>query len=434
MKTQRHRYLVFSPPFSGHLHPNLGLALHLSIENEVAVVSTPSAEKAIRAAGLRPIIALQTREDEVQAIANPGVRVKNNPYRLYKQLKANLGLMDDLQIETQSILSTEKPDAVIVDFTLPVAGLIAERRSIPWFTTLSAPCAFEGKTGPAAYMGGVYPGSTAFHRLRDYLHRKTVRMFKRLLFVVFRADLKRLGIPSPYYANGNERIYSQLRTFALGMKEIEFDRGCSSNFSLVGPILYTPPVNGISPLFIHGKKHVLITLGTHLQFMKNDVLSLIQASARTLPDVVFHFSYGDAESSLFERKGNVHRYGFISYADHLHRYDAVIHHCGTGIMYECIRHGIPVVSYPVDYDQFDNAVRLKKAGIAVHRVRPDRLTDAIVEALESAAIRAASSRLRQAFSNYNAVHQIQREIEALIASPLTPAEEARKESNRPERV
>jgi UDP:flavonoid glycosyltransferase YjiC (YdhE family) len=50
---------------------------------------------------------------------------------------------------------------------------------------------------------------------------------------------------------------------------------------------------------------------------------------------------------------------------------AVVHHGGAGVMWECLRAGVPQLVLPQDYDQFDHAARLEAAGVGV-RLRAAR--------------------------------------------------------------
>ncbi|NHA00680.1 hypothetical protein G5V59_13445 [Nocardioides sp. W3-2-3] len=60
-----------------------------------------------------------------------------------------------------------------------------------------------------------------------------------------------------------------------------------------------------------------------------------------------------------------------SYARDLPRFDAVVHHGGAGVLGHTLAAGLPAVVWPVDYDQFDHAVRLEDAGVAIRRRRGD---------------------------------------------------------------
>ncbi|HEU4755220.1 MAG TPA: nucleotide disphospho-sugar-binding domain-containing protein, partial [Agromyces sp.] len=87
------------------------------------------------------------------------------------------------------------------------------------------------------------------------------------------------------------------------------------------------------------------------------------------------------------------------------RYDAIVHHGGTGIAQAALAAGLPAVVVPVDYDQPDVAARLVHHELA-ERVHPrvlragragaDQLAAAVRRALApSAARRAALDRFRE---------------------------------------
>lgn len=118
------------------------------------------------------------------------------------------------------------------------------------------------------------------------------------------------------------------------------------------------------PRFIDGRRHVLVTLGTHLQWVKQRMDADLSALAPQFPDVVFHFSAGDTALPPQPAQGNYHCLPYVDYAQHLHRYALVVHHGGAGILYACLAAGLPSIVYPLDYDQFDHAARLQAAGAA----------------------------------------------------------------------
>ena len=122
---KRKKVILIGPPFSGHLHPLLGIGLGISGVADVTVLSTPKGVEAAKASGLAAREIMAEHEHIVLGVSEPGHVVKNNPLRLYGQLKDNVGLMAQLQAELKVIFLAEKPDLVIVDFVVPVAGLTA---------------------------------------------------------------------------------------------------------------------------------------------------------------------------------------------------------------------------------------------------------------------------------------------------------------------
>ncbi len=402
------KVLLFSPPFSGHLHPVLGLGQHLQKNFELSIVSTSSAMKSIETSGLKGICLLQGKDSFIDEIANPEVQVKNNPFLLYSQLKRNISLLHTMKKETENLYKKERPDIVITDGVLPVPGILAESLNIPWFSILASPCVFESFSGVNAYMGGVKPDNTLKGKLRDYIHRIMIKSFKKSMFFLFRNEIRKLGLKNVYREDGSEAVYSHRKVFAMAIPELEFERKTAPALTLTGPILYTPPFNSEPPLFETGKKHILITIGTHLWFEKDILKEEIRKTALQLNDFVFHFSYGDKNGKIREIQKNFHAYSFVSYEDHLSKYDLVLHHCGAGIMYECLRNAIPSIAYPLDYDQFDNAARLESAGACTVIKNTKKLREVILNSFENENIKKSCLYLQGVLKKYSAVQTIEK--------------------------
>lgn len=381
----RKKVFLIGPPFSGHLHPLLGIGERLSEQADVTVLSTPGAAKGCRLP-FHPILA--AHEQAVWEIAEPGQAVKGNPLRLYRQLKANMALMAALKEELEGIFRTEQPDLIIADFTVPVAGLTATQLDIPWWTTVASPCVFETPDGPPAYFGGLQPAHTRLQHLQHAVLRFATRQFKRVMGRLFRRELRIIGLPSIYRPDGSEAVYSPKCILALGLPEIEFTRTYPPHFHLIGPVLHTPIDDAPAPHFTtDGRPHILITLGTHLPHAKAKLASVVRDIASRQKDIIFHFTHGNASAQPGAHSDNYHEYAYLSYARHLPRYDLVVHHGGAGVLNHCLLHGKPAVVFPQDFDQFDYAARLVAAGVARRIKYPAELHSAILQTLHDAPLR-----------------------------------------------
>src|SRR5690348_12171887 len=111
---------LVSPPFSGHLHPLLGIGRRLARDGiGVRVISTESARARIIAADLESHVMLAGEDDAVQAIAEPPEGVGSNPFRLNAQFRATLALLGRMRDEMTALYrGAARPDLAIVDFTL----------------------------------------------------------------------------------------------------------------------------------------------------------------------------------------------------------------------------------------------------------------------------------------------------------------------------
>ncbi|MBF0256379.1 MAG: hypothetical protein HQL47_07950 [Gammaproteobacteria bacterium] len=190
-----------------------------------------------------------------------------------------------------------------------------------------------------------------------------MRFFKRVMFWLYRSELSRVGFDRLYREDGSEAAYSADRILALGDQRFEFPRSWPESLRFIGAKLYHPPSpNRVEPEFLPDKRHVLVTLGTHLHWHKDSVARIVREIAERRPELVFHFSDGDMAASAMERLDNFQRLPYIDYGRFLHRYDLVVHHGGAGIMYQCLQLDKPSIVYPIDYDQFDHAARIEYSG------------------------------------------------------------------------
>ena len=366
---------LLAPPFSGHLHPTLGLARALAPEYEVRVLSTQSMQRAIAACGLRGETIL-TAEDEqwMWAIANQPYAVKSHLLRMYRQLQQALQLMARLRAALLQRWTVQRPDLVIVDFTLPPAGLLALELGIPWWTSLPSPCVLEAPDGPPAYLGGLQPARHAPARALHAAARLMVRGVKRGLHAWHRREMAALGLSAIYRSDGSEAMYSPQCILALGVEALEFERQWPAALHFVGPMLCTPPLGHPEPPFQPGRRHLLVTAGTHQDWAKQRLADAACDLAKRHSDWIVHFSDGHAHrQSVQASKGppNFLRLPFVDYERHLARYAMLLHHGGAGVLYHALSAGIPSIVYPLDYDQFDNATRLHAgcAGLRLKRLK-----------------------------------------------------------------
>ena len=212
---------------------------------------------------------------------------------------------------------------------------------------------------------------------------------------------------------------------ALGLEAFELGTGWPAAVRFVGPYLLGPMPEAHPPTFVDGRRHVLVTCGTHLGWAKAEMGRAATALARALPDVEVHLVEGrpgaeagrsrrsmptDDESARrhrTRRPENLTRLAWVDYARHVRRYALVVHHAGAGILYRCLADGVPALAWPRDYDQFDNAARLERAGLARRIDRSDDLVGAAREALADSELAgrcaAMAERLRECGGAVSAV-------------------------------
>lgn len=355
-----------APPFAGHLFALLAIGRRLRDEgHRVRVLTTEAGQAAVAASGLEGWVLLPGRDRDVEAIANPPHRVKSNPFRLADQLERNLRLMRDLQLQLRQLWAGDRPDLLIADSVLPLAGWLAAELGVPWWTSITTPCAIENRRGTPAYLGGWTPRPGFAGAVRDATGRAMVRLFKTLLSWRFRRRFLELGIKGLYRPDGTEAVYSPEKILAFGMREFEFDRDWPEALEFIGYPLGSPDFSHPASAMDASKPHILVSLGTHLPWAKEPALRLIRDLADSLPDVRFHFSLGHSGGRGVRMEGLVEVHDYIPYDERLSRYRAAIIHGGSGVLHACLSHGLPVLVWPHDYDQFDHAARLVDHGLGL---------------------------------------------------------------------
>ena len=378
-----------APPFCGHLHPILGIAQRLSQDYDVRLLTT---ERGLaRAGALDGVALLRGRDEEIERIVAGPRPTRSNPLALHAQLRANLRLMRQFRDEAATLYARRPPDLLIADLTLPVLGPVAQACGVPWWTSHPSPCVVEPWRGEGtpAYLGGLFPRSGTTGRGRDRLGHGVTQLFKRTVHALHRREFTRLGFPGVYRADGTEAVYSPECVLGLSWPGLEFPRRWPPALQLVGPVLYTPPAPERALPFAAGRRHVLVTLGTHLGWLKDRAAAAVARAAALLPEVVFHFSDGcpEGQDGAGADRENFRRVAYVPYDRHLPGYDLVVHHGGSGVLHWCLRHGKPALVFPVDFDQFDYAARLVHAGLARRLPRLADLADAVAVALADEGLR-----------------------------------------------
>ena len=377
---------LIAPPFAGHLFPllDLGQGLQDRGYESIRVITTARRKQAVEACSLEFVEVLAGADAFIDSIANTEQRVGANPFRLYQQFQMNMSLMDRLRNELTTIWNHRRPEVAIIDFTLPIAGILAQQLGIPWWTFSTSPCAIETHFSTPSCLGGWRPQNNVYGKVRDHLGRWTVRSFKRTVGFLFRKPLRRWGISSVYRVDGSETAYSPEWIMGCGLPELEFERDWPASFEFIGPLTSGPPIPFRPPEFEPDIQHVMVSFGTQIPWARRDLRQMISGVAQRMPHILFHVSSGNPGGEECQRFDNVVFVDYFPYDQFLERYSAAIIHGGTGVMYSCIRAGVPILVAPQDFDQFDNAARIVDRNLGVEvslRESPARIAEKLNQIL-----------------------------------------------------
>ena len=373
---------LLAPPLAGHLHPILAIGRALQDIADVEVVSNEAAQSRIRAAGLRGLALVPGADAALRALTDPPYAIGAHPLRLQAQFQQALRLQAAFAAALDARYRVARADLLIADFTLFVAGPVSARHGMPWWTSHPSPCVIEAPGGPPAYMGGWTPGRNAFGRARDACAAQAVQLFKRGVHRLHRGALSELGLDRVYRDDGSEAAYSPDCVLALGLRELEFERRWPESVRFVGPMLWSPPDRGEAPPPVTDQPHVLATLGTHLGWAKDGLAQRLRDIAQRNRQWRMHFSDGRHESEAATMRDALHRHAWVDYPSWIPAMSAVLHHGGAGVMWECLRAGVPALVLPQDYDQFDHAARLEAAGVALRLRHPREIESALRRVLQ----------------------------------------------------
>jgi UDP:flavonoid glycosyltransferase YjiC (YdhE family) len=297
------------------------------------------------------------------------------------QFRGNLRLLGPLSAEIRGVLEAERPDVVVADFTAVVVAKWCETLIVPWITTIPTPLAIETRRGIPTYLGGWLPRAGLTGRLRDAAGRAAVRGFKKAVFASHSRLICPL-LPRLYRGDGSEATYSAQKILGFGLVELEFNHDWPASFEMIGPLygaLEDAPPLALQP----APKHILASLGTHLEWAKDRFVQDITRIAQAFPDWNFVITLGRPERAsdpACQVTRNVVVTPFVPYQRDLSRFDIVVHHGGAGIAYATICAGLPSLVVPHDYDHFDYAARIQFHGLGL---RVARLSDPAVPRLLS---------------------------------------------------
>jgi len=410
---------VVALPLSGHLYPTLNLLAPLlqNPQYEIRLLTGPQKKAVAEAVGFQVLPILEEHVKEFEKAANNKEQL--GIFSAYRQLSASLDLINLVSDQLIQEWTNHRPDIVIVDFITLSGGLVAEQMGIPWITTMATQFAIETTEGPPCFFGGMGTPQNSWQVLEQFVGRKTTRLGKRIVTFLLRDRLRRYHFKL-YNQKGQETIYSPYSILGIGMKEVELKKGFPEHYRWVGPFGASVEAGEDYPLDLSlfaGRKKVLVTCGTQLEWAKENLIYQAKQLAKAHPDCHFFVTRG-VGGEAFQCENlmeNLSVVSYLPYKEYIPQMDYVIHHGGAGIFYQCIIYGKPALILPHDYDQFDYAVRGVEAGVAFSAKRDN--SKAIGQAFEELLAKEnwpELETLRQAAQSYHPTEMLEREIHRLL--------------------
>jgi MGT family glycosyltransferase len=393
------RFLITCWPFTGHILPQLSIAVALRERgHEVAFHTGESARAHVGHAGfeLFPFDAV----DEAAAYADiqrleTGMRNGRPPARLVVRtfrswlVETIPGQVADLR----AVRASWEPDVIVADVAMWGPAVVtweADRIPVALSTIFLGPL-IPGPDAPPWGLG-LAPNRLVAAVLGRVTELAGIGLRRRVDSIRERYGLGPMGTTVNAYS-------ARLPLYLVpSVRELDYGRNdLPPSVHYVGPCIWNPPPRADAWLarVPTSRPWVHVTEGT-LSYAEPFVL---KAAAAGLRDVEVIATSGPQRSLRFETPSNVHLTDWISHAELLPRCAAVVTQGGAGTIITALRAGVPLVVVPTVWDKPDNARRVVEAGAGVRlsprRCTPERLRTAVERVLRDPCYRANARRLAE---------------------------------------
>lgn len=358
--------------------------------HDVEVVTDRAHRAAVESRGLAACTPI-ARYDPVALTTDPRYAEPGlGPYRLFRDIF--VPLVPELFHAVRA--SLERPTTVVLVHPWCHGALYAaESMRVPVASIAMA---------PLTWWSSVDPGFFSPHRPPPSVHRALARGPLRWGFdTFFGRSLARertaLGLPplaEPFFALGREAEVAYGLWSPRFRGPAEDDPRGARICGYLGAARTSEGLAASLEAFLEaGPPPAVVGMGSLLPAMAGDVYVAARDAARALGRRVVLVG---ASPSL--AAADVAVAPHAPYASLFRRAEAVVHHAGAGTYVEALRAARPAVAIPFGNDQFDNAVRLERLGVARSIPRVRLSLASVREALAWALAPEAAERARRVAS------------------------------------
>ncbi|HWB54540.1 MAG TPA: glycosyltransferase [Tepidisphaeraceae bacterium] len=388
------RFLLITLGSAGDVHPFVGLALRLQQRGHcVTLMTSGYFEDLARSAGVE-FEALGTREEFERITDNPTLWHPTKGFSVVAQSVLHFlpGMYEKIEQHLR-----HHPETILVGSSLAFAArLMQEKMGAPLVTVHLSPStirsAYDMMKIPGVPIGKRWPVWTkrAFFAMADWL------ILDRALAPGLNAFRREIGMPPVKRIVGHWWHSPQL---VLGLWPEIFAapqpdwpaHAVLTGFPLWDEIGVTPMSEELKQFLAAGPAPVAFTPGSAMmhgeEFFRKAVGACMAANVRGL-------LLSRHRRHLPERlPENVAHFEYAPFSQLLPRCAALVHHGGIGTTAQALATGTPQIVVPFSFDQFDNADRSRRLGVAKvipqKRFRAKRIAVAIAE-VAGASSRAAA--------------------------------------------
>src|SRR6185437_12615234 len=282
-------------------------------------------------------------------------------------------LMPNLRDSYQDLAALAASPDVLITHPVAFAGpLLARVRGIPWISTVLAPASFLSAEDPPLFAGFPFPEHMArlgrgFHRVfyavADRMSSRWLGPYRELerelglkpganpIFAGQHSPQLVLGLFSPLLAAPQRDWPPQAWTTGF----LFFDRDEVEH----------PPAPELQTFLNAGPPPIVFTLGSAaVQAAENFFVESAKAARLLQRRAVLLVGKDMPRPPAELLSSEVVAYDYAPFSEVFPRAVAIVHQGGIGTTAQVMRAGRPALVMPLSHDQFDNAVRSKRLGIA----------------------------------------------------------------------
>lgn len=363
------RILIHAFGSYGDIHPYMGLALELKRRGHEPVLATsPIYRQKIEAEGIefraiRPDLPRIDRE-MMRKIFH---RRKGTEY-IFRHI-----LMPNLRDSYQDLAAVAGRPDVIITHPVGFAGpLLARALGRPWISTVLAPASMMSAEDPPAFSGFPFPEHVS--RLGRGFHRGfygAVERMTRAWLGPYRELEAELGLQpgaNPIFAGQySPRLVLALFSRVLAASQPDWP----PNTSVTGFVFFDrdevehPRDPRLEQFLESGPPPLVFTLGSAaVQAAENFFIESAQAARRLGRRALLLVGKDMPRPPAELLSSSIVAFDYAPFSQVFPRAAALVHQGGIGTTAQALRSGRPSLVMPLSHDQFDNAIRAKRLGVA----------------------------------------------------------------------
>ena len=363
------RILIHAFGSYGDIHPYIGMALELQHRGHQPVIATsPIYRRKIEAEGL----AFRSIRPDLPRIDRELMRKVFDRRKGTEFIFRHI-LMPTLRDSYRDLAAAAEAPDVIITHPVAFAGpLLARVRSIPWISTVLAPASFMSICDPPAFGGLPFPEFVSrlgrgFHRVfyavADRMSRAWLASYREL-----EAELRLAPGANPIF-EGQHSPYLVLGLFSPLLAAPQPDwppQARATDFIFFDrDEVEHPPEPELERFLNTGSAPLAFTLGSAAVQAAEDFFVESAKAARLMQQRAVLLVGKDMPRPPAELlSGDIAAFDYAPFSQLFPRAAAIVHQGGIGTTAQAMRSGRPALAMPLSHDQFDNAVRSKRLGIA----------------------------------------------------------------------